>query len=200
MVCATHIRKTMILALVTIAVMVMVPFSACAETHEVEVAVTFYYIDDVSIEFGSYYSEGYHPLVILLPSEVFFSNKVTFEDKRSGDDKRKVKIKISIDENVKDWKEKKYSGDYDWEGNPKGEKKYNKEYGTGVDTPYIATIYELYHKLGRDWVQDDYTKVGEEAQVFTLDGPYVEGEPASVILDDDLIHVSLDQGIDPDDL
>ena len=200
MVCASKIRKTMILALGIIAVMVMVPFSACAETYEVEVAVTFYYIDDVSIEFGSYYSDEYHPLVILLPSEVFFSNKVTFEDKRSGDDKRKVKIKISIDEKVKDWKEKKYSGEYDWEGNPKGEKKYTKEYGTGVDTPYIATIYELFHKVGGDWVQDDYAKVGEEAQVFTLSGPYKDGEPASVILDDDLIQLSVDQGVDPDDL
>ncbi len=200
MVCAIQTRKTLLLALVAIALMVMVPFSSCAETYEVEVAVTFYYIDDVTIDFGSFYSDDYHPLVIMLPAEVFFSNKVTFEDKRSGDELRKVKIKIAVDDDATQWKQKTYSGDYDWEGNPRGEKKYTQEFGAGEDTPYIATIYELYHKVGDQWVQDDYAKVGEEAMVFTLSGPYNDGEPASVILDDDLIQLSVDQGIDPDDL
>lgn len=197
MVCAIQKRKSMVFALVAIAAMVMVPFSASAEIYEVEVAVTYYFIDDVTIDFGSYYSENYHPLVVMLPAEVFFSNKVTFEDKRSGNENRQVRIKISIDDTIKDWKEKKYSGEYDWEGNPKGEKRYTQDFGTGADTPYVATIYELYHKVDGVWVQDDYTKVGEQAQVFTLSGPYDGGEPASVILDDSLIHLSVDLGIEP---
>ena len=178
----------------------MVPFSACADTYEVEDAVTFYYIDDSTIEFGSYYSENYTPLVVMLPAEVFFSNKATFEDQRSGDEDRKVIIKIAIDDDITEWKTKKYSGDYDWEGNPKGKKTYEEEFGSGEDRPFICTIYELYHKDNDVWIQDDWTQVGEEAQVFTLDGPYEEGEPASVVLGDDLVQISVDQGVDPDDL
>jgi len=186
MVCAIQIRKSMILALVAIAALVMVPVSALAETYEVEVAVTYYFIDDVTIEFGSYYSENYHPLVVMLPAEVFFSNKVTFEDKRSGDVMRRVVIKIAVDETSTEWKKRTYEGEYDWEGSPKGEKQYTREFGTGVDRPFIATIYELYTKIDGAWVLDNWAEVGEEAEVFTLDGPYQEGEPASIVLTDDL--------------
>ena len=200
MVCAIQTRKTMLLALVAIAAMVMVPFSACAETYEVEVAVTFYFIDDVTIEFGSYYSDDYHPLVVMLPAEVFFSNKVTFEDKRSGDVMRRVVIKIGVDDDVDDWKKRTYEGEYEWEGTPRGEKQYTQEFGTGVDRPFIATIYELYTKIDGDWVLDNWAQVGEEAEVFTLSGPYQDGEPASIVLTDDLFQISVDQGIDPETL
>lgn len=201
MVCASQTTRLWVLALAVVAAMVWLPYGALAETNEVVVAVTYYYIDDNGVISGSYYADEYHPLVVMLPAEVFFYNKVTFEDERSGNDRRRVVITIAIDEWEKEWRDKRYTGQYEWEGMPRGEKKYERNYGAeGHDRPFIATIWDLYTKVDGEWILEDWAgrTEGQHADVFTVDGPVAPGEPASMTLTDDLIFISTDQAMDPE--
>ncbi len=127
-------------------------------------------------------------IVIYVPAQTFFNSKVVFRDLRSGDELRKVKIKIGVDDDVNDWKQKAYSGKYDWEGTPKGERKYSQDYGA-EEGPDIAVIFELYRKVGDVWIQQSWTHKGS---LITLREPLEGREPVSLTLTDERFFISVD--------
>ena len=199
MVGARHRPSIWLLGIVALAAVFLLPYGANARPTEVTVSVTYYNIDDTGVTSGSYDDDQYHPVVVMLPAEVFFSNKVTFEDARSGNDHRRVVISIGIDQELHKWKKKTYTGQYDWQGKPKAKKIYDEDYGEAYDHPYIATVWDLYVEINDEWVKEDWNTrtEGQHADVFTVSGPYVPGEPASMTMTNDLIFVSTDSAIDP---
>lgn len=128
-------------------------------------------------------------IAIQLPSEVFFDGPVVFQDLRSGNEMRRLEVRIAIENEVSVWKKRTYSGEYIWNGNPASQEPFETEYSQDDGRPSIALIFELYHKVNGEWIQESWSNSGT---FMTLNHRIAGREPASLTLTDERILISVD--------
>ncbi len=154
---------TMIMAIFIVTIIVPKNVNASYE-DTTYVADTYYDINDQTIEFRSHYNIQYHVLTLVIPDDGHFINTIEFDDTRSDEERMKVVFSICVEDDCVVIKTQEYYTLWNWDGD--GEQSYTFDnIFPNPEMVFVSTQFELYHKEGQEWIMDDWTVIGEEAEV-----------------------------------